>query len=116
MRGHESGANHPSDLYIELYCRAFGLTRAALLGPSPEPADQTVLPTQLDAAGLITWLTASNTTDEAISGMDQARAALAEAHTQQPPGQVLAGVAGLHRQVHALLVGGRQRSAPGSRM
>jgi hypothetical protein len=112
VRDHESGANHPSDLYIELYCRAFGLTRAALLGPSPEPgaADHTVFPTQHDAAGLITWLTASNTTDEAISGMDQARAALAEAHTQQPPGQVLAEVAGLHRQVHALLVGGRQRT------
>jgi hypothetical protein len=110
VRGHESGTNHPSDLYIELYCRAFGLTRAALLGPSPEPADQAVLPTRHDAAGLITWLTASNTTDEAISGMDQARAALAEAHTQHPPGQVLADVAGLHRQVHALLAGGRQRS------
>jgi hypothetical protein len=111
VRGHESGANHPSDLYIELYCRAFGLTRAALLGPAPDPAaDQTALPTQHDAAGLITWITASNTTDEAIIGMDQARAGLAEAHTQQPPGQVLAEVVGLHRQVHALLVGGRQRT------
>jgi hypothetical protein len=112
VRGHESGANHPSDLYIELYCRAFGLTRAALLGPSPEPhaADQAVFPTERDAAGLITWITASNTADEAISDMDQARAGLAEAHTRLPPGRVLADVAGLHRQVQALLVGGRQRA------
>lgn len=112
VRGHESGDNYPSDLYIELYCRAFGLTRAALLGPSPEPraADQAVFPAEGDVAGLITWITASNTTDEAVSGIDQARAALAEAHTRLPPGRVLADVAGLHRQVQALLVGGRQRS------
>ena len=111
-RGHESGENHPSDLYIELYCRVFGLTRAALLGPSPQPhtADETVFPTERDAAGLIAWITASNTTDEAISHMDQTRAALAEAHTRLPPGQVLADVSRLHRQVQALLVSGRQRS------
>ena len=112
VRGHESGANYPSDLYIELYCRAFGLTRTALLGPSPErrAAEEAVFPTERDAAGLITWITASNTTDEAISHMDQRRAALAEAHTRLPPGRVLADVSGLHRQVQALLVGGRQRS------
>jgi hypothetical protein len=112
VRGHESGANYPSDLYAELYCRAFGLTRAALLGPSPQPdvAGETVFPTERDAAGLITWITASNTTDEAIRHVDQARAALAEAHTRLPPGRVLADVSSLQRQVHALLVGGRQRS------
>jgi hypothetical protein len=111
VRGHESGANYPSDLYIELYCRAFGLTRAALLGPAePIAADQAVFPTERDAAGLITWITASNTTDEAISHVDQARAALAEAHTRLPPGRVLEDVSGLHRQVQALLVGGRQRA------
>lgn len=112
VRGHESGKNYPSDLYIELYCRAFGLTRAALLGPPPGHGadDEPVFPTERDAAGLITWITASNTTDEAISRMDQARAGLAEAHTRLPPGRVLADVSGLHRQVQALLVGGRQRA------
>jgi hypothetical protein len=112
VRGHESGANYPSDLYIELYCRAFGLTRAALLGPSAElhAAGEAVFPTERDAAGFITWITASNTTDEAINHIDQARAALAEAHTRLPPGRVLADVSSLHRQVQALLVGGRQRS------
>jgi len=111
VRGHECGENYPSDLYIELYCRAFGLTRAALLGPpGPIAADQAVFPTERDAAGLITWITASNTADEAVSDMDQARAGLAEAHTRLPPGRVLADVAGLHRQVQALLVGGRQRA------
>src|SRR5262249_26930242 len=103
---------YPRGLYVELYCRAFGLTRAALLGPSPQPraADETVFPSERDAAGLIAWITASNTSDEAISDLDQRRAALAEAHTRLPPGQVLAGVSGVHRQVRALLVSGRQRS------
>jgi len=111
VRGHESGANYPSDLYIELYCRAFGLTRAALLDrPEPDAAGQAAFPTERDAAGLVTWIAASNTTDEAIGHMDQARAGLAEAHTRLPPGRVLADVAGLHRQVQALLVGGRQRA------
>jgi hypothetical protein len=112
IRGHESGENYPSDLYVELYCRAFGLTRAALLGPSAEPCPDggPVFPTEHDAAGLMAWITASNTTDEAIGHIDQARAGLAEAHTRLPPGRVLPDVAGLHRQVQALLVGGRQRS------
>lgn len=112
VRGHESGQNYPSDLYVELYCRAFGLTRAVLFGPSPEPhaAGEMAFPTELDAAGLITWITASNTTDAAIGHIDRARAALAEAHTRLPPGRVLAEVSRLHRQVQALLVGGRQRS------
>ena len=35
VRDHESGGHHPGDLYIELYCRAFGLTREALFGRSP---------------------------------------------------------------------------------
>lgn len=113
VRGHESGKNHPGDLYVELYCRAFGLTREALLGPSPAPraAGEELFPTEHDAAGLMTWITASNTTDEAISHIDEARAALAEAHTQLPPGRVLADVSRLHRQVQALLhaVGGSVR-------
>src|SRR5215467_11440769 len=111
VRGHESGKNHPGDLYIELYCRAFGLTRAALFGPSSEPHAATeVFGSEHDAAGLMTWITASNTTDEAISQIDETRAALAEAHTRLPPGRVLADVFGLHHQVQALLHGGRQRS------
>ena len=48
-----------------------------------------MFPAEGDVAGLITWITASNTTDEAVSGIDQARAALAEAHTRLPPGRVL---------------------------
>ena len=55
-------------------------------------------------------ITTSNTTDEAISRIDEGRAALAEAHTRQPPGRVLADVFQLHGQVQALLHNGRQRS------
>jgi hypothetical protein len=111
VRGHESGQNHPSDLYIALYCRAFGVTRTVLLGPSAEPhAAGEVFASEHDAAGLITWITASNTTDEAIGQIDETRAALAEAHTRLPPGRVLADVFGLHHQIQELLHGGRQRS------
>ncbi len=112
VRCHEAGANYPGDLYIELYCRAFGLTREALFGPSPGPgpASEAAVPTEQDAVGLATWITASNTSDEAISQIDGARAALAEAHTRLPPGCVLADVMRLHNQVHGLMNGGRQRS------
>ena len=112
VRGHESGENHPGDFYIELYCRAFGLTREALFGPSsaPRTAGESLFPTEQDAAGLATWITVSNTSDEAISHIDQARVALAEAHTRLPPGRVLADVSCLHSQLHALVNSGRQRS------
>jgi hypothetical protein len=112
VRCHEAGENHPGGLYIELYCRAFGITRDALFGLSSESriANEISLPTEQDAVGLATWITASNTSDEAISQIDGARAALAEAHTRLPPGRVLADVVSLHNQVHALMNGGRQRS------
>src|SRR5580700_6307406 len=34
VRAYEAGRHIPGDLYAELYCRAFGLTREALFGPS----------------------------------------------------------------------------------
>jgi hypothetical protein len=111
VRGHEAGQNQPGDLYIELYCRAFGLTRQALLGaPSPpDVAGGDSFPTEGDAAGLVSWVASSNTTDDAIQHLDAGRAALAEAHTRSAPGRVLADVFTLHRQIQALLHGGRQR-------
>lgn len=112
VRGYESGDHHPGELYIELYCRAFGLTREVLFGPSPmSRADgESALPSEQDAIGLASWIIASNTSDDAISQIDEARASLAEAHTQLPPGRVLAEVVRLHGQVHPLLTAGRQRS------
>jgi hypothetical protein len=111
VRDHESGGHHPGDLYIELYCRAFGLTHEALFGPSPgtRAPGEASIPTAQDAVGLATWITASNTTDDAIDRIDETRLALAEAHTQQAPGRVLADVLALHGQVRALMHGGRQR-------
>jgi hypothetical protein len=115
VRGYEAGRHFPGDLYGELYCRVLGLTREALFGPSPrlgsqEPAEEPPVPTAQDAASLAAWIAASNTSDEAIGHLDQARAALAESHTRLPPGPVLADVCRAHRQVQALLHGGRQRS------
>ncbi|HVB44628.1 MAG TPA: hypothetical protein VNF47_18270 [Streptosporangiaceae bacterium] len=40
VRGHEAGQNLPSDLYAELYCRAFGITREALFGSAAASGEQ----------------------------------------------------------------------------
>lgn len=40
VRGYEAGRHFPGDLYGELYCRVFGLTREALFGPSPRLRSQ----------------------------------------------------------------------------
>jgi hypothetical protein len=111
VRDHESGGHHPGDLYIELYCRAFGLTREALFGGSPavHAQGEVSIPAAQDAMGLATWITASNTTDDAIGHIDETRLALAEAHTQLPPRRVLSDVLALHGQVCSLMHGGRQR-------
>lgn len=111
VRSYEAGEHFPSELYVELYCRAMGLTRDALFGPSAagRGAGVAVPTAEHDAAGLAAWITASNTTDDAIRHIDQRRAELAEAHTSLPPGLVLADVLDLHRQVQALLQSGRQR-------
>jgi hypothetical protein len=112
VRGYEAGDHFPGDLYAELYCRAFGLTREALFrSADPDAQGAGVAASERDVTGLAGWITASNTTDDAITRTEQGRAALAEAHTRLPPSQVLAGVQALHRQVQELLQGGRQRCA-----
>lgn len=112
VRGHESGQHYPGDLYAELYCRAFGLTRESLFGTTTARPGREFpeIAAGGDIAALTTWITATNTTDDAIARIDLARADLAEAHTQLPPSCVLADVLGLHRQVQSLLQGGRQRT------
>jgi transcriptional regulator with XRE-family HTH domain len=77
----------------------------------PGPAESAIELTERDAVALLAWMTSSNTTDDAIANLDQRRAGLAEAHTREPPGLVLAGVLETHRQVQGLLKGGRQRFA-----
>lgn len=115
VRDYEAGRHFPGDLYAELYCRAFGLTREALFDTPPKrnrdaaPAGH-CFSTEQDAASLMSWLDASNTSDEAIGDFDQTRASLAESHTQLPPGPVLADVSDVHRQVQAVLRNGHQRS------
>jgi hypothetical protein len=109
VRSYESGQHAPGDLYAELYCRAFGLTREALFGSSRHSV-ASPFPSEHDATSLSAWIVASNTTDEAVTHIDEARAALAEAHTRLPPAPVLADVYALHQQVQSLLHSGRQRA------
>lgn len=112
VRGYEAGDHFPGQLYAELYCRAFGLTRDVLFGPQARHGGQghALSESETGLSGLATWITVSNVTDEAIRDMEQRRTALAEAHTRLAPGRVLADVLDLHRQVQSLLQGGRQRS------
>ena len=105
---YESGTHRPRDPYLELYSRAFGIPRDVLFGPiGREQPDR--LPMAADADGLATWITSSNTTDEAISRIGQATQELAGAHPRQSPRRVLTGVIQAHRQAQALLHSGRQR-------
>ncbi|HEY0935868.1 MAG TPA: helix-turn-helix transcriptional regulator [Trebonia sp.] len=60
---------------------------------------------------VMNWLTATNTSDDAITELARSAEYLTEAHGRMPAGKVLREVLGVHRAVHALLRGGRQRLA-----
>src|SRR5262249_49665758 len=67
------------------------------------------VPATADAGDLTAWITATNTSDEAIKHIERVATALAEMHTQVPDRKVLADVMQLHRSAQLLLRGGRQR-------
>src|SRR5258708_3017692 len=107
---YESGKHYPRD-YADTYCRVFGLTRKSLFSDDAAPA-ALPLPADVgpgDALNLVAWIESTNTSADAIGYFTEATAALAEAHTRQPPALVLAEVLRLHDQVQALLHDGRQR-------
>jgi hypothetical protein len=64
-----------------------------------------------EALDVMTWLTATNTSDDAVTELGRGAEYLAEAHGRMPAGKVLREVLGVHRAAHALLRGGRQRLA-----
>jgi hypothetical protein len=64
-----------------------------------------------EALNVMTWITATNTSDDGIGELARSAEYLAEAHGRMPPGKVLREVLGVHRAAHALLRGGRQRLA-----
>jgi hypothetical protein len=68
--GYEGGAHRPRDPYLELYSRAFGIPRDVLFGPGGgEQPDR--LPLAADGDGLATWISSSDTTDEAVDRIGQ---------------------------------------------
>jgi hypothetical protein len=73
-----------------------------------DPAITRLLPAP-DVASLTDWLTATDTSDETISGIDRAAVALAEAHTQSAPAFLLAEVSQLQSTVQETLEAGRLR-------
>ena len=63
------------------------------------------------ALDIMTWITATNASDDAIAELSRSAEYLAEAHGRMPAAKVLAEVLGMHRAVISLLRGGRQRMA-----
>ncbi|MFC5834358.1 hypothetical protein [Nonomuraea insulae] len=106
IKDHEAGTR-PKDPYPLLYCRVFGVDEAALFdGVNPAAGSP---PTAEDLLAHAAWIEQSNVGDTTISMIDEARHHLAEGHTQTPPARMLASVLHQHRQVRALLRGGKQR-------
>jgi tetratricopeptide (TPR) repeat protein len=64
-----------------------------------------------EALNIMTWVTATNASDDAIAALARGAEYLAEAHGRMPAREVLREVLGLHQAAHALLRGGRQRLA-----
>ena len=64
-----------------------------------------------EALHVMTWVTATNASNDAITELDRSARYLAEAHARMPAAKVLREVLGVHRAAHALLRGGRQRLA-----
>ena len=79
---------------------------AALARPAAGPRAGTA-----EALDVMTWVTATNASSDAICELERSAQYLAEAHARMPAAKVLREVVGVHRAAHALLRGGRQRLA-----
>jgi hypothetical protein len=62
-----------------------------------------------EALDVMTWITATNASDDAIRELARAVAYLAGAHSRIPAARLLPEVMGVHRAVREFLRGGRQR-------
>lgn len=113
VRGWENGDHKPSDLYASLYCRVFGLTHETLFEETSNSAkpvpNQHTAPTLNDAASLMSWLTSTNTSREALDHLTETSLRLAEDHTQMPASEALRKVTQLHDQTQGLLRSGKQK-------
>ncbi|RSN59573.1 hypothetical protein [Actinomadura sp. WAC 06369] len=73
------------------------------------PHDGEELANAADISRLTQWVTASDTTDEAIAQLARSTSSLAASHTQVPAKSLLAEVLKLHRRTQRLLEGGQHR-------
>lgn len=62
-----------------------------------------------EALDVMTWITATNVSDDVVEGLARSADYLAGAHSRLPAAKVLREVLGVHRAAHAILRGGRQR-------
>jgi hypothetical protein len=72
-------------------------------------APRELVPASSDIASLTAWITATNTSDDAIEQIDRTAVSLADRHTQVPARHLLGDVLQLHSNAHLLLRSGRQR-------
>ncbi|WP_327586203.1 hypothetical protein OHA25_03640 [Nonomuraea sp. NBC_00507] len=107
IKDHEAGNSRPKDPYPLLYCRVFGMDEAVLFDADDSPAASPSM--SRDAIEHAAWIEQSNVGDSTVAMIDETRYHLAERHTLTPPEPMLAEVLRLHRQVTALLRGGKQR-------
>jgi hypothetical protein len=94
----------------ELLYRALGFDDAQAFPPGAsrhEPGGD--LDAADEARDVMSWVNATNTSDDAIAEMARAASYLAEAHTRVAARKILPEVLGVHQAVQALLLDGRQR-------
>jgi hypothetical protein len=108
VRDYEAGKHFPGDLYSELYCRAFGLTRNALFGTGQDDEADNLI-TENDARSLTAWITVTNVSDGAIERLAELVSLLSECHTQRAPALLLDEVIQVHREIQNILRSGKQR-------
>jgi len=111
VRDYEAGKHFPGDLYAELYCRAFGLTHEHLFGTTPDGPAHDGTPTEYDAQSLTSWISATNISDDAISGIARETSYLSEVHAKRSPAQLLGSVMEVHRRIQIVLRAGNSASA-----
>lgn len=88
---------------------AGGEIKAAMSPTEAPPAPRRGRGAASEALDVMTWITGTNASDDAIGELARTAGYLAEAHARMPAAKILPEVLGLHRAVNTVLRGGRQR-------
>jgi hypothetical protein len=108
LNGHKP-ATHWLAARLDDVLGAGGEIKAAMPPPEAAPASRRGRGAASEALDVMTWITGTNASDDAIEELAGTAGYLAEAHARTPAAKLLPEVLGLHRAVHTVLRGGRQR-------